>query len=144
VEANQNAISAQERRALKHQKGLADLLANPELTVKSVAARAFGRDLWLLAGGFPLSAGSLQDGYEQLSDRMRELRACFDYILIDAPPLGTSRAPIVLAQLADAAVLVLPASGAHRKSICRLKQELEAAGITLLGAALFDKVLSNY
>jgi hypothetical protein len=33
---------------------------------------------------------------------------------------------------------------AHCKSGCRLKQELEAAGITLLGAALFDKVLSNY
>lgn len=139
LEANPNVTSLQERLALTHRKGLADLVENPDLEVKRVASQVPGGELWLLTGGFPLPPGESLVKSERLVDRMNELRTCFDFVLIDAPPIGSSGDALILAQLADAAVLVLPAVGAHRESTRRVKEELETAGVMLLGAVLVHK-----
>ena len=121
------------RLPLNKRKSLADLLADAELCATDAVTQLPGGALWILSGAAKLAGNPLSDS-DRLLDRINELRRCFDFILIDTPPLNTSQDAVTLAQLADAAVLVMPATGLHREAIRRFKQRLDAAGVTLLGA----------
>jgi tyrosine-protein kinase len=141
-EANPKVTWLREGLQFKDEKGIADLLNDPDLKVRNVAKRVPGGDLWLLPSGSTSSPPKSLVDCERLLDRFSELRACFDFVLIDAPPLSESADALTLAQLADAAVLVLPTSGASRESTFRMKQDLEANGVRLLGAVLVDNAPS--
>jgi Mrp family chromosome partitioning ATPase len=145
VEANPNAPSLEERLGLPHRTGLAELLARSDMELKTAAAQLPGGDLWLLSGGFAAeSAGRSKEFLsrsERLADRMNELRARFDFTLIDGPQAGVSRDALTLAQLSDGVILILKASGTRRESTRRLREELGASGVTMLGAILVGKGL---
>jgi hypothetical protein len=143
VEANPNAPSLERRLGHPRRGGLAELLASPDLELKSAAAQLPGGDLWLLPGGFAAdSTAGLFSRSDRLLGRMNELRACFDFALIDAPPVRASRDALTLAHLSDGVVMILRATGARRDSSHRLKEDLEAAGVEILGAILADEGLS--
>jgi tyrosine-protein kinase Etk/Wzc len=145
VEANPNAPSLEGHLGLPRRGGLAALLADPELPLKGATAQLPGGDLWLLPGGlapeFTTRSEELFSRYERLFDRMNELRASFDFTLIDAPSAGVSGDALTLAQLSDGVVLILRVSSTRRESTRRLKEELDASGVKLLGAILVDQGL---
>jgi Mrp family chromosome partitioning ATPase len=138
VEANPNVVSLRERLRAQKCSGLTDLLAKSDLKLKHAVTQVAGGDLWLLTSGFALPDGELLSESERLLDRMNELRRCFDFVLVDAPPAALSQDALTLAQLADGAVLILPASGGHRAPARRLKEELDHAGVTVFGVILAD------
>ena len=74
------------------------------------------------------------------SDRMRlrlvELRAAFDYILIDAAALNAANDAVVLGGLSDGVVLTLKANSSRRETARKAVQELQAANVRTLGAVL--------
>lgn len=67
---------------------------------------------------------------------MTELRADFDYVLIDAPPIGSSNDATVLASSTDGLVLVLKANSSRRESARGAIHDLQAAKVRVLGAVL--------
>lgn len=88
---------------------------------------------WLIDNnGSLLSATRLRDSFGQL-------RRVFDYLLIDAPSMSASGDAGILGQAADAVVLVIEANGTRRLTARKAKEDLEAAGVRLLGTVLYNR-----
>lgn len=68
--------------------------------------------------------------------RMSELRAEFDYVLMDVAPLNVCNHGTVLGGLSDGVVLVLKANSSRRDSTYEITQQLQASNVHMLGAVL--------
>jgi len=126
--------------ALHQQFGVENSLGLGDALRVSRPIRAFVQqlrsNLWMI------SSGSTTDDAQQLlmSDRMRariaELRATFDYVLLDSAPLSSGNHGLVLGGLSDGVALVLKANSTRRDAARLALQELQAAKTTVLGAVL--------
>jgi Mrp family chromosome partitioning ATPase len=67
---------------------------------------------------------------------MTELRAEFDYVLIDTPAISSSNDATVLGAATDGLVVVLKANSSRRESARGAMQDLRAAKVRVLGAVL--------
>jgi len=93
-------------------------------------------NLWLLSVGSVAPNGRSWMGSEILRSRMAELRATFDFVLIDAPAVSQGGDAIVWGHLADGAVLVLGANDTQRETAHWDATELASANVRVLGAVL--------
>ncbi|HUO25123.1 MAG TPA: hypothetical protein VMU61_05615 [Candidatus Aquilonibacter sp.] len=96
-------------------------------------------NLWRVWG-----VGSLEEEDEFRSTRywlsgLSELRAEFEYAVIQGPPVSISSEAALLGQLADGIVLVLGAHTTRRVTARRVKEMLEAAEVTILGSVLSER-----
>lgn len=135
VEANLHSPSLPGMFGTTNHHGLTDALLT-EGPIRSFAKPVRGDNLWLI------SSGSLERGTDgvmnpdKLKARVAELRAEFDYILIDAPPLNEYSEAVALGQIADGLILVLEANSTRREAATRIAESLRATQIRLLGAVL--------
>ena len=89
-----------------------------------------------------LSCGAIDDkspqtvSLERMHQRLTELRAEFDYVLLDAAPLNCSNLAMLLGSWCEGMVLVLKANSSNRNAARKLVQELQAAKTNVLGAVL--------
>ena len=93
-----------------------------------------GRNLWVMTSG---AVGREPNGAlnpARLRTRLAELRAEFDFVLIDTPPLGAFNDGILVGQAVDGTVLVVGSDSTRRESALIVKKSLDAAGVQLLGA----------
>lgn len=67
---------------------------------------------------------------------LEEKRECYDYILIDTPPMGALIDGAIIAKECDGAVLVIEAGVVSRRVEKRVKEQLEKSGCRILGAVL--------
>jgi hypothetical protein len=96
-----------------------------------------------------MSAGVLSPGAdakqvltsERLGARMSELRASFDYILIDAPPAAPGSVTAQLAAIVDGVILVVEPSFTPKQAARGAKDAIEAAGGRVLGVVLHRREL---
>jgi Mrp family chromosome partitioning ATPase len=91
--------------------------------------RKVGGNLWVL----PVAVGL--PSRQRVEAQLLRLRREFDFVLLDAPPVGNSRS-LTLGTLADGAVLVLKAGRTPRSAVRLAVEELETAGIKVLGTVL--------
>jgi Mrp family chromosome partitioning ATPase len=135
VDANFRNPSLSSFTGVPDDKGLADSLSR-EGGIRSFAKQLTPSNLWLLSAGdlAPESAGLLNS--EALKMRVQELRAEFDYVLIDAPALNLYSDAIALGRTADGVVVVLQADATRRESALKGLQSLRDAQIQILGAVL--------
>jgi Mrp family chromosome partitioning ATPase len=138
VETNPSVKSMLHTWGLPSTKTLADLLLDPASEIKGAVVQTPCRNLSLLGGGLTPSEAGFLCYSDRLPHVVKELRARFEYVLIDAPPLGSSNDSITLAELSDASVLVLPASGLSRSSAREWTSRLEEAGVRLYGVILHE------
>jgi protein-tyrosine kinase len=103
--------------------------------------RSFARPLpiensWLLSCGSlgPDSINLLNS--QRMKARFDELRAQFDYLLIDAPSLCRYADATALGRLTDGLVLVLEANTTRKETALNVMGNLRAAQIQVLGAVL--------
>jgi Mrp family chromosome partitioning ATPase len=73
---------------------------------------------------------------ERMRQRIAELRAEFEYVLIDTPAIGSSNDATVLGSATDGLVLVLKANSSRRESARGAIHDLRAAKVRVLGAVL--------
>jgi polysaccharide biosynthesis transport protein len=108
------------------QVGLAQLLADPTLTTAShVQNLDSGLDL-LPAGRSATDPARLLDG-STLAARLQGLRAQYDLILIDAPPLLGLSDTLLLQRVCDVLLVIAALGVTSRGAIAPLKQALEQA-----------------
>jgi hypothetical protein len=81
-------------------------------------------------------------GSGRLRARMSELRAKFDYILIDAPPAIGGFPPALLATLVDGFILLVEPGFTPRQAAREAKDNIEAAGGRVLGVVLHRRELA--
>lgn len=136
VDANWRTPSLHEFFGIENRAGLAEAIAQPG-PIRDFAQQIAGSNLWVLtcgtlAGKTPASPLST----EALKARLGELRAQFDYVLVDSPPANLYADAITLGRLADGIVMVLQSNSTRREAALQTKQAFENANVRLLGAVL--------
>lgn len=73
------------------------------------------------------------DKFEKL---IAEERENYDYIIIDAPPLGSVIDAAIIARYADGSIIVVESGVISYKMVQRVKEQLDKGGCRVLGAVL--------
>ena len=99
----------------------------------------------LPAGQVPPNPTSLiqNDNFKSMIETVRGL---YDYVIIDTPPLGLVIDAAILAHYSDASLLVTQAGANKRRTVTKLKEQLEQSGSAFLGVILnkYDIHLDKY
>jgi protein-tyrosine kinase len=137
VDANVRQSSLHERFRASNELGFSNLVLDTAVTASAVAQNV-GDNLWLLSSG---SAPEPRQVFNPslLVPRIAELRRFFDYLLIVAPDLDCLSDVIPIAQCCDGLVLIVRANSTRRDTVLRLKNEVEAANVKILGSVLTDR-----
>lgn len=120
---------------VENHHGLSDALVGNG-SVRQYVRQLSRPNLFLLSSGGASEDFSSEIVQQRMQQRLSELRAEFDYILIDAAPRGVSSDGVMLGALSDGVALVLKAHSARRETARNILQELQAANVQVLGAVL--------
>lgn len=97
------------------------------------------------AGQVPPNPTSLiqNDNFKAMIETVRGL---YDYVIIDTPPLGLVIDAAILAHHSDASLLVVKAGADKRRTVTKLKEQLEQSDSVFLGVILnkYDIHLYKY
>ena len=97
------------------------------------------------AGQVPPNPTSLiqNDNFKSMIETVRGL---YDYVIIDTPPLGLVIDAAILAHHSDASLLVTKVGEDRRRTVMKLKEQLEQSGSVFLGIILnkYDINLDKY
>jgi capsular exopolysaccharide synthesis family protein len=120
---------------VSNQKGLTNYLAT-QIPLEEVVIQTPVENLYFLPSG-PLpadSAGILNS--QRMSELIEDVKARFDLVLIDSPPiLGVSDASVLVNE-ADLTIIVVQHRKLPRQMLLRVKQAIENVGGTVLGVVL--------
>lgn len=75
-------------------------------------------------------------GNDRFKFLMEELKKRYDYIIVDTPPLGSVVDSAVIASTCDGAIMVIEAGNYQPRMVKAVKEQLEKAGCSVLGAVL--------
>jgi Mrp family chromosome partitioning ATPase len=114
--------------------GLADSLRQ-EGPIRKFLEPGPDSNLWVLASGSDGDPMLLLNS-ERFRERMVELRAEFDYLILDVPPASHSSDSAVLGELIDGVVLVVGAHSTRRETARKAKENLQKGHVLLLGSVL--------
>lgn len=82
-------------------------------------------------------------GSKKFAEVLEKLRKCYDYILIDTPPIGSVIDAAIVGHLCDGMVLVIEENKVSRQAALGMKEQLEHAQCKILGVVLSKVSLSN-
>lgn len=75
-------------------------------------------------------------GSRRFAEFLANVRESFDYVLIDAPPVGLVSDPAILASQGDGVLLVLDAQNTRKGAVRESMRGLEAVGARVLGTVM--------
>lgn len=136
VDANLRRPSLHRYFGMENRVGLCEAVVQPG-PIRNFAQQVAGSgELWLLPCGSATSDPHAVLHSEGFRARVTELRAEFDNVLFDAPPVNLYADAIALGQLTDGIIMVLQSNTTRREAARRAKESFEAANVRLLGAVL--------
>ena len=112
-----------------------------ESAAMAEVAQRVADQLWAVTAGPPVEDCEALPLAPRMSQCMAELRSCFDFVLVAAPPLCLAHDAAALGQFADGAVIVITANSTRRERAQKAKEILESAHVRLLGAVLNNRTL---
>jgi Mrp family chromosome partitioning ATPase len=134
VDANFGRPTLHEHFGVANYIGLSDALRQ-EGPIGGYVSQLSRRNLALVSAGSAMTGGDLAAS-ERMRQRLQELRADFDYILLDGTSLDVGDDSIALAGAVDGIVLVLKTHSTRRERTRTRVQDLKSAGVRILGAVL--------
>ncbi|MGD0760719.1 MAG: CpsD/CapB family tyrosine-protein kinase [Candidatus Sulfotelmatobacter sp.] len=138
VDANFGRPTLHEHFGVPNLHGLSDALRQ-EGSIGGYVSQVSRRNLALVSSGSDISADRPDRNLaasERLRQRLQELRADFDYVLVDGASLDVGDESIDLAKMTDGIVLVLKTHSTRRERTRSRMQDLKSAGVRILGAVL--------
>jgi capsular exopolysaccharide synthesis family protein len=135
VDANWHAPFLHKYFRRDQTKGLAEAVLESE-PIREYAQRLNGTNLWVMTCGSTTTDPHTVLNSDHLQPRLAELRAAFDYVLIDAPPVNLYADAALLGRLADGVVLVVQANSTHREVARKAMDSLQSARLRVLGTVL--------
>ena len=82
------------------------------------------------------------------SPRMRQilkiLRSNFDYVIVDAPPIGALIDAAQIARFCDGTLLIVNYNTVRKQELVDAKQQLEATGCPILGTVINQAQFDSY
>jgi capsular exopolysaccharide synthesis family protein len=82
-------------------------------------------------------------GIRRFAELLASFRAEFDYVLVDAPPVGVVSDPAILSTHADGVLLVSDAQKTRKGSVRQATRSLEAVGTTVFGTVMNNVKVTN-
>jgi len=135
VEANFRSPGLPRALGTTNYQGFTNALLEPG-SIRSFMKPMGNGCLWLLSSG-PLAADSPKLlAAERTRLRFLELRAEFDFVIVDAPPLSRYSDAVALGRLADGMVLVLEAGSTRQDAALCAVQSVRSSRVQVLGAVL--------
>jgi polysaccharide biosynthesis transport protein len=142
VEANFRSPALPRMLGTTNYQGFTDALLQ-QGGIRSFMKPMLNGCLWLLSSG-PVAADSPSLlAADRVSARFVELRAEFDFVIVDAPPLSRYADAIALGKLSDGMVLVLEAESTRQNTASAAVQSVRSARVQVLGAVL-NKEMVKY
>ena len=141
VDANFQLSCLHHYFGIDNSKGLAEAVLG-SLPIQDFLQKHPEANLWILLCG--AAAGQLRFSgvNDRLRSRMAELRGQFKYVVIHSSPLDLDSASILLSRWTDGVVMVVEADTTRRATARRMKQDLEAANVRILGVVLNNRTFS--
>jgi capsular exopolysaccharide synthesis family protein len=119
---------------LRNLKGMVNVLLG-ECELQSVSHEPVEGLTVVTVGPLPSNPAELM-GTQRFSELLASLRKEFDYILIDAPPVGLVSDPAILATQGDAVLLVVDAQKTPQGAVRGAIRSLRAVGANILGTVM--------
>lgn len=140
-----NSVMSGTFKSKERYQGLTSFLSgNAELS-DVICDTSIDNLMILPAGQVPPNPTSLiqNDNFKSMIETVRGL---YDYVIIDTPPLGLVIDAAILAHHSDASLLVVKAGADKRRTVTKLKEQLEQSGSVFLGVILnkYDIHLDKY
>ena len=135
VDANLNSPTLHEQFGVPNHHGLSNALRQSG-SMRGYISQLSRRNLALVSCGSELKDAASLVATDRMRMRMNELRAEFDYVLIDGSSLSVSNDAISLGATADGVVLVLKANATKKETARVAVNELKNANVRVLGAVL--------
>ncbi len=135
VDANLRAPGLHREFGVSNHFGLTDALQVTE-PVRRFVTSLSRPNLWLLSCGAEVEGMQTMLGSDRMRALLPELQREFDYVLIDAPPMGSGGDSLMLGRNAEGVVLVLRANSSRRETARKAVRNLENANVKVLGAVL--------
>lgn len=135
VDANLRSPSLHRHFQLPIENGFGDALVDVR-PITTFSKRVGKRNLWLVTAGTAEMPPTTVLNPARLHALFSELRAQFDYVLLDTAPVASFAESLLLAQMADGAILVVGSNSTRRESARVVKESLDTAKVTLLGVVL--------
>jgi capsular exopolysaccharide synthesis family protein len=135
VDANLRSPSLARIFELSDKTGLADSLRSSG-SVRSFASQIGPENLWLLPAGSLNKDSAAMLNTSRLSERLVELRQEFDFVIVDAPPIGRYSDAVAVSQDSEGVIMVLECGVTHKESALAAAAKLRSAGVPLLSAVL--------
>lgn len=117
--------------------GLSNLLLDPSLICEAIIPGNTENLDVLLSGDVPPNPSELL-GSARMSALLERLEECYDYILIDTPPINVVTDAVVLAPKSDGVLFVVRAGQTERSAVIHAVEQLGYAQAKLLGFVLDD------
>jgi Mrp family chromosome partitioning ATPase len=141
VDANLRSPCLHHYFGIDNSKGLSEAVLEP-LPIQDFAQKHAEANLWVLPSGSAAGQLSFPGVYDRLSSRMTELRGQFKYVVIHSSPLALDSSSILLSSWTDGVVMVVEAETTRRETARRMKQNLDAANVRVLGVVLNNRTFS--
>jgi len=135
VDCNLRAPGLHQQFGMDNHFGLSDALLRSD-PLHQYVRQLSRKNLWLLSCGSSTENWEEKVGSGGLRLRLAELRAQFDYVLMDVASTNICNDGIVLGSSSDGIVLVLKANSTRRDVARKALQEFKDANIRVLGAVL--------
>jgi capsular exopolysaccharide synthesis family protein len=126
---------------LRNIRGIMDVLAG-EYGLEEVCTEAFPRLKLISAGPVPPNPAEVL-GTKRFTDFVDQARREFDYIMLDASPVGLVSDPAILAAMADGVLLVFDAQNTRKGSVRQSTQSLATVGANVLGTVMTNVIASK-
>lgn len=111
---------------------------DPTISLREQCVK-IGANLWLAGSHILADSGTGIPTAVQIKASLAMLRDAFDYVLIDTPGTVLCGDAQLLGRAADAAILVIEANSTRRLTARKAKDDLESAGVQLLGTVLHNR-----
>lgn len=116
-------------------KGLSHFLSG-QASLNEVVCSTQEEGLHIIFAGIVPPNPSELLSQEKFAHLIENAKKEYDYIIIDAPPLGSVIDAAVIAKVCDASVLIIAANTISHKFVRTVKEQLKKAGCPILGVVL--------
>lgn len=135
VDCDQRKAKIHKVFGISNNKGLSDILIN-KLNVNDVLKKLFLENLYILTAGTISPNPSDLFTSSHMKNLMDELKSCFDYIILDTPPINKVTDTQLISQYSDGCILVVSSGETKIEEIVKTKKLLENANNRILGVVL--------
>jgi len=135
-------VDAQFRKPVLHtifnvdlRHGLHDLLRDDTPTADLLKNTGYP-NLKLMAAGGVMTSALEQLNYEKLGIILENLKARFEFVLVDVPPILQSAEGLPICRLCDGMVLVVQANRTRWQVVAEARRRLQRAEVNIMGCVL--------